>query len=380
MDQNLVKKILTIKSGQFIFSRKYSEDKLTEVLFETKILYHTISDLPILPDLASQIEEDIIIKSIFSTAAIEGNQLSEERVAEIVKQPARKETAHRAEKEILNLKQAYDLIRNLKPAQPPILLAEETIKEIHAIVTKDIAHPHNIPGQYRNHTVEVGNEEHGGIYRPPKILKDIETLMKEFVTWINSEEILQLDPILRSSLAHYHLGLIHPFSDGNGRTARIFEAMILQSRGFRFVPVMLSNYYYRNINDYFWAFSRSILGEDHDVTPFLEFTANGFLHSLNTIRGIIFYFIRRFTLQDYYRHLKRTKRISQRQLDLLNFLLDYHEPITIPDLFNTSPFNVLYRNASERTARRDLEKLLVENLLTLNDKKYELNLRALEQK
>ena len=379
MDKNKVKIILTMKSGQFIFSSKYSEEKLIEILIQSRILYRTISDMPILPDLASQIEEDIIIKSIFSTAAIEGNQLSEERVAEIVKKPPGKETAQRAEKEIRNLKQAYDIIKSFQPTQSPILLEEETIKEIHAIVTQDIEHPHNIPGQYRNHTVEVGNEEHGGIYRPPKILKDIESLMKEFIAWINSEEILQLDPVLRSSLAHYHLGLIHPFSDGNGRTARIIEAMMLQSRGFRFVPVMLSNYYYRNINDYFRAFSYSIHGEDHDVTPFLEFTASGFLHSLNTIRGIIFYFIRRFALQDYYRHMKKNRKISQRQLDLLNMLLDHHRSITIPDLFNTSPFDVLYRKASERTARRDLKKLLDENLLTLNDKKYELNLRALEK-
>jgi Fic family protein len=96
-----------------------------------------------------------------------------------------------------------------------------------------------MPGQYRNHIVKVGNADHGNVYTPPKCLADIENLMREFLEWINSDSITSLNPILRAGLAHYNMGLIHPFGDGNGRTARLIEALLMKSSGIRYVPIML---------------------------------------------------------------------------------------------------------------------------------------------
>jgi len=72
-------------------------------LVEARILYRTVIDLPILPQLAAQIGEEAIIKSIFGTAAIEGNPLKEEEVAEILSKSGETEKLERAEKEIRNL-------------------------------------------------------------------------------------------------------------------------------------------------------------------------------------------------------------------------------------------------------------------------------------
>ncbi len=59
-------------------------------------------------------------------------------------------------------------------------------------------------------------------------------------------------------------------------------------------------------------------------------------------------------------------------------LLNYHKPFSLKDLFDQSPLMVLYRRVSERTAFRDLKKLQELNLLTVEGKKYRLNIRALE--
>ncbi|MFV1950928.1 MAG: Fic family protein [Nitrospinota bacterium] len=377
MDNNIVKKILTFKSGQFVFSRKFSAERLSNSLIEAKVLYNTVVDLPVLPELAAKIEEEVIIKSIFGTAAIEGNPLTEERVAEILSQPEGTEKLKRAEKEIRNLKYAYDFIDSLQPSESPFKLTEGIVKNVHSIITNDIEHKYNTPGQYRNHSVKVGNEEHGGIYTPPKILKDIKTLMREFMRWINTKELLELDPAIRSALVHYHLGLIHPFGDGNGRTARIVEALLLRLAGIKYIPVMLSNFYYRNIDDYFWAFSKSIDSKENDITDFLDFVFKGLIDSLKEIKAKITFYIRKFTLRDYYSHLRTVKDITQRQHDFLIILLDYLKPFTLKDLFNISPFNILYREVSERTARRDLKKMCDKNLLLIKNGKYELHFRVL---
>lgn len=370
--------IMTCKSGRFVFSSKYSSEALAEHLITVRILYNTVVDLPILPEMAARIEGEIIRRSIFGTAAIEGNPLPEDRVAEIISEPDRTKTELRAEKEIRNLKVAYEFVAQQGISGSVFPISQELVKRIHSLIAFELGERGNMPGQYRNHIVKVGDREHGGVYTPPKCLADIENLMREYEKWLNSDEVLGLDPALRAALAHYHLGLIHPFGDGNGRTARLLEALVLRMSGIKYLPIMLSNFYYRNIDSYFWAFSRARKNKDYDVTPFLDFVLSGAVDSLNEIKGRITFFIRKFTLRDYYAFLRGQKKITERQHDLLILLLDYYKMFTLEDLFRIAPLNILYRPVSERTARRDLKNLCANNLVHLTEQgRYELNFRVL---
>lgn len=377
MDKDKVKKVDTFKSGRFAFSWNYSSEAILELQIRASILYQTIADLPILPDLASKLEEDVIRRSIFGTAAIEGNPLTEEQVGEVLElfpegEPTLEEIA---EREISNLRAAYRVLDEAETEDHRI--SEGLIRRIHKMITLGIEHPENVPGKYRGHIVKIGDKDHGGIYTPPKILDDIKMLMKELVTWINSKEVKELGPIIRAGLAHYHLAIIHPFGDGNGRTARLIEALIMRGAGIWYAPLMLSNYYYKNIDEYFWAFSKSIKNKEKDVTPFLEFVFKGLCESLEEIKGRITHFIRLFTMRDYFASLRNGRGITQRQHDLLGILLDYLAPFTLNDLYSKPLFRLLYRSVSERTARRDLHKLESMNILTKKSGEYLLNLRAL---
>ena len=114
------------------------------------------------------------------------------------------------------------------------------------------------------------------------------------------------------------------------------------------------------------------------ITPFLEFVLSAAVNSLNEIKKTIIYFIRKFSLRDYYLFLKQDKRITARQHGLLSLLLDKPVQITLKKLFEATPFSILYNNVSTQTARRDLKKLTELYLLTIDkDGKYVLNLRAL---
>ena len=378
MDKNLVKKIPTFKSGNFVFSRKYSLNEIIALLVEARISYKTLSDLPILPEWSSRLEEEIIHRSIFSTAALEGNPLKEDEVTKIIDETHKPGKLKQAELEIENLKALYDFVKTLEPSDSAFELTEELIKKVHTIITRKIDYTSNVPGSYRNHKVKVGDKDHGGVYTPPKCLPDIEKLMKEFIVWINSESLKAEDPYIRAGLAHYHLGIIHPFGNGNGRTARIIEAMLLRTAGIQYVPIMLSNYYYKNIDDYFWAFSLARKNKEKDATAFIKFVLQGAVNSLNEIKGEITYNIRRLAMRDYYDFLRKGKLLTQRQYDLLSMLLDSPKSFSLQDLFNVSPFNTLYRNITERTARRDLKKLLEMSLLQLeHNKKYVLDINTL---
>ena len=376
----MLKKILTFKSGKFIFSSDYSKEKLFELQIESSILFKTVNDLPVLPRIASQLQEDLIKRSIFSTAAIEGNPLSVEKVSEIIDGKDNVQDTDKSTMEIKNLLTVYDQIRNLEKDNEVPTLSEELIKKLHFIITDKINYQGNNPGQYRNYIVKVGNADHGGIYTPPKILEDIQKLMNVFVEWINSEEICELNPIIRAALAHYHLALVHPFGDGNGRTARIVEAYLLRLSGIKYLPTMLSNFYYKNMDDYYWALSKSIKDNDHSITPFLEFVLYGVVESLKEIKEIITYHIRVLALKDYYHFLRQDKNITQRQYDLLMNLLDRpFNKFSLKDLYQKAPFDILYREKSPSSARRDMKKLIDHNVLIVDGEGWFcINYRALD--
>lgn len=286
----------------------------------------------------------------------------------------------KSEVEIRNLVKAYEILSRVKPEKAPFIVEESLIRELHSILTAGVPHEFNQPGTYRNETVgytEVGDQAHGGIYRPPRILKDIQDLMNVYVEWVNSEELTSRGPFVRAALAHYHFSLIHPFFDGNGRTARLIEAIILQAANVRYVPKMLSNYYYRHLDDYCVAFSSTIRNKGKDVTPFLEFCLEGVVESLVDMKGRITVPIRRLVFRELLVQLKDRKELTARQFDLLSLLLDAPRGFTLNDLMNDRPFSLLYKKVTKQTARRDVKRLLELSLiLETDDGRYELNLNV----
>ncbi|XP_065568743.1 protein adenylyltransferase FICD-like [Artemia franciscana] len=92
------------------------------------------------------------------------------------------------------------------------------------------AHPKET-GVYRTCILKVGD-----FYPPPP--EEVETLMKEFLIWINSDNAKRLHPIKYAALAHYKLVYIHPFCDGKGRTSRLLMALCLLKNDY---PILVFN-------------------------------------------------------------------------------------------------------------------------------------------
>lgn len=369
-----IHKVLTFKSGNFVFSRRFDQQKTETELRVFHACYDIIASLPVLPHFAAFLDEDLIRKSIFSTAALEGNPLDEQAVGALLGQEEPTATANNFEQEILNLKAAHDTFILAAIDAKPLLLSEDLIKAVHAAITIGVNDAAISPGLYRNTPVQVGNPEHGGTYVPPKILEDIKTLMAAFVDWINGEALLRTDPVIRAALAHYHLAKIHPFRDGNGRTARMIEAMILAAAGYRYIPSTLWNSYYLEIHDYYIAFSRAEKNADDSVQPFLDFYFNALSDSLEELRARIVEGTKPLLLRDYVAYLKnQTRELSTRQHQLVELLMTSKVPFDYKYLKTTLPFKLLYQHVSEKTIKRDIAKLQDLGLLVKANEKYRIN-------
>lgn len=369
---------MTQKSGYIefgIFLNK-AQDEIKELLFRIHYAHRAYEELPrTLPMIVEIIDKEIVASSIFGTTSIEGTSLeSEEAVAKVLELPAEaiKTVAQRAS---INMKRAYDYARE-QTQTPSFKLTEEHIKRIHALATEGLPHPYNVPGYYRDNPRDVptyvGHETVGGRYRPPKTLKDIETLMSGLIEWVNSDEVKKENPLIIAPIVHFYFELIHPFWDGNGRVGRVVEVMILKAGDYRHAPFRTANYYNNHIEKYFSLFNecrRNMGKKDPNAHyPFVKFFLEGFLEAVEETKSRVISLVGVMASRDYFGGLLKRKDINQRQYAILLELLE-RGPISRRELESQPWYTALYYRRTPKTRLRDMSKLLKENLLYEEDGK-----------
>lgn len=169
-----------------------------------------------------KLKEHFRTHHIFHSAGIEGNRLTLQETALVLKEGI--DISGKPLKdsiEVKNLGLAYDFLYELVQQDVPI--SENYIKQIHKLIVGDDLSLN--PGDYRNIGVIITGSEH----KPPEPF-EVPIEMMELVEWIR--ENTNQNPIIVSAIAHHEFVKIHPFKDGNGRTARILLNLILLKRGF----------------------------------------------------------------------------------------------------------------------------------------------------
>lgn len=170
------------------------------------------------------------------------------------------------------------------------------------------------------------------------------------------------DSLIQALALHYHFAAMHPFLDGNGRTARALEALMLQRVGLRdTLFIAMSNYYYEEKANYLKALSET-RALNHDLTPFLKFALKGVEKEcgrlFSEIRFQVAKALYRNTVTDLFGRFRspRKRVMSDRHVQLLNLLLD-HDNQTLAELEkDTKQF---YRVNNPRKALiRDLNYLV----------------------
>lgn len=159
---------------------------------------------------------------IYHSAGIEGNRLTLQETALVLKEGI--DISGKPLKdsiEVKNLGLAYDFLYEL--AQQNVPVTENYIKQVHKLIIGD--DPALNPGEYRNIGVIITGSEH----RPPEPF-EVPIKMTELFDWIRENE--NENPIIVAAIAHHEFVKIHPFKDGNGRTARILLNLILLKKGF----------------------------------------------------------------------------------------------------------------------------------------------------
>ena len=205
--------------------------------------------------------------SAFSSTSIEGNPLPLTDVKRILKN--RPEHVRDSEKEVLNYNKALVELNNLIEQEtrdfdlPLILNIQKTI-------TQDLIEDYRC-GRLREESVFVNDPRLRQVaYLPPEH-SEVRELMGELLVYIKQNKNI-VDPLILAGIFHKQFVIIHPFIDGNGRTARLATKVLLAKMGLNtFNLFSFENYYNQNISKYFQEVG--LLGNYYDIKDQIDFTS-----------------------------------------------------------------------------------------------------------
>ncbi len=236
---------------------------------------------------------------------------------------------------------------------------EGLIYEIHRRLVTNCDDDHCPPGQIRgrDQNVTFGAPRHRGAEGGQEC-KDAIAGLVEAARGVYREH----DPLIQALALHYHFAAMHPFLDGNGRTARALEALMLQRTGLRdTLFIAMSNYYYEQKTEYLNALNAA-RAANHDLTFFLKFSLRGVESQCRRlfveIRLQVTKALYRNTVTDLFGRLKspRKRVVSGRHVQLLNLLLKEEEmPLAVLTERTRHIFNV---GNPHRALLRDLNYLI----------------------
>lgn len=305
-------------------------NKIVQLLTRISASREIILNSALIPRWEVSLRREAIIHSAHSSTSIEGNRLSLEQVSDL--SYGREVMATRRDKqEVLNY---LNVLENMGKLMERSCIEEKDILNIHSMVTKDTLDNSDDCGVYRNRYVVVANRVTGEVFFRPPRNEDVPGLIKDLVDWINSDEAKELDPIIDAGIAHYEFVRIHPFVDGNGRTARVLASLILYLRGFDTKQFFCLDDYYDSDRQSYYKTLQGVDQETLDLSGWLEYFVEGVNVSLEVVKERVV----RLSSE----RLRRAKTgqiaLTERQMRIVEFI-NQNEKIAnrnIREMFNIS--------------------------------------------
>ena len=214
------------------------------------------------------------------TTHIEGTQLTLEQSTQLLAGQTIPDANPNDVRELLNYRTAFELVAEYVGNGEPI--TEALIREIHKRLVTDVRGGSAAPGQYRlGQNLVVDSVTKETVYTPPPA-EEVQSLMTDLVKWLNADTGLNV--VLVSGIAQFQLVHIHPFIDGNGRTARLLATLVMYRGNYDFKRLFtFSEFYDRDPSAYYGALQR-VRSHDMDMTGWLEYYVGGLATQMEEVK------------------------------------------------------------------------------------------------
>lgn len=292
----------------------------------------------------AKMQSKALILEAYHTTHIEGTQLTLEQSKQIWRGKRPTKANPDDVKELLNYRKAFNLVSDYIKDGP---ITEVLIREIHTRLVQNVRGNSATPGEYRKiQNFVVNSQTKEVIYTPPPVYQ-VSQMMQALVDWLNQET--NIHPVLISGIAQFQLVHIHPFLDGNGRTARLLSTLCLYRSGYDFKKLFtVSEYYDKNRTDYYQAI-QSVREHNMDMTGWLEYFSQGLAMQLQQVKELGKQAIEQDLLVKQY-------HLSARQKLAVEYIMK-HGSLTIQEFEKISP------HVTRRTLQRELRELIEKKIV-----------------
>ena len=255
--------------------------KINKALVEIERVRGFLDAVKLKDDWFADMQKKALILESHHSTHIEGTALSLEQAKSILEGKKVKGVSRDDEKELLNYKKAMDFISKYLGKDDPV--SEGIVRELHKIIVKGVRGENADPGNYRKIQNYVVNSRTREVVYTPPVPLEVPHLMREFTEWVN--KAADVSPILVAGIAQFQFVHIHPFIDGNGRTARLLSTLILYKTGYDFKRLFtISEYYDKDRPSYYQAI-QTVRKNNMDMTTWLEYFVDGLRLQMSEIQA-----------------------------------------------------------------------------------------------
>jgi Fic family protein len=311
---------------------RYDIARILQPLSDAKAAVLSLTSVPFQKSWAEKLQAVQLKQEVAGTSRIEGADFTEHELDEALDAGVGSESMTRSQRQARAAVNTYRWIAKL-PGDRPITC--DLILETHRRIITGCDDDHCPPGQIRqaDQNVTFGTPRHRGAEGGRPCAEAFNALCDAL-----SRQFTEHDILIQALALHYQFGAMHPFLDGNGRTARALEALMLQRAGLRdALFIALSNYYYDEKANYLRSLS-AVKEQGGDLTPFLIFGLVGITQQcrrlLAEINKNILKAMFRDLANDLFHRLSSTKKrvIAKRQLSIISHLLE-RDKVIVPELY-----------------------------------------------
>jgi Fic family protein len=244
-----------------------------------------LSAVRLQPEWIREVRSETYVREALASVQIEGNSLTLEQAFELAEElPAR--NLRDSEREFCNYLQAFQAIEPLHGVRDERITKGDLLN-LHRTLVSGVRGGHRGAGELRREQVRVGDIVDGEtiIHHQPPAWTIVEEEIESLLEWLEAGKEKRDDddpwihPVIQAGVLQHRLVYIHPFLDGNGRTARMMTTLLLYQRGYDFKFLFeLSEYYNRDRDQYYESLRTT--DRTGDYTPWLEYFLGGFSHQM----------------------------------------------------------------------------------------------------
>lgn len=360
----------------FEFDMRRISHRTWMLLGEAKSKCDHLGRVPLSDSVARDLHQVSLIKGALATTAIEGNTLTIDEVRKRIEGTLKlSESREYLGVEIDNVVKALNEIGNDALHNDKWRISLDQICRYNHQVLIGTEHDSTVtPGEIRNYDVSVG----GYSGAPPH---DCAFLSERLCEWLNCDEFkigelgLVASGILRAVIAHLYIAWIHPFGDGNGRTARLMEFQMLISSSVPTIAAhLLSNHYNRTRNRYYRMLNDARV--DGGMYRFLEYAVRGFVDEMSEQLESVWNHQWNIAWRDFlHESLKGDDSSIRRKRHLVLDITNTERRVQANELLQlTARIANDYSKLTYKTLSRDLKSLVADEYLVHDEEGYRPNI------